>query len=231
MSYLLLIDTACKEVCVGIAKENQIIDSSVSPEGLQHAYSIHGAISDMFAYHKIAWHDIVAVAVVQGPGSYTGLRVGMAIAKGICFALSIPLIGLNTLDVMAANIQKLTAEQLNSTTADLPFIYCPMIDARRMEVFTALYTTDMEQLVPPQPLVLTKDFFTLWLSKYRIISMGSGSLKCMQLLQHDNFIRFDTRYNWPPALHLVYRKLNQADFLNLETAVPTYYKEFYTIGQ
>lgn len=108
-----------------------------------------------------------AIQVVEGPGSYTGLRVGMAAAKGLCFALSIPLITFNTLAWMAAGADEHPAELLR----------CPMIDARRMEVFTAIYDAQGQCIMPSSPMILTPDSFKGWLEDRPILFFGNGSEK------------------------------------------------------
>src|SRR4029079_3666588 len=122
-------------------------------------------------------HQVAAVAVSAGPGSYTGLRVGMAAAKGLCYALRIPLLTINTLQMMAA-----------AAVAEPTDLLCPMIDARRMEVFTGLYTKKLDAVMPAQALILQENSFADVLQKHTVTFFGNGSEKCKTVIQHPNAV-------------------------------------------
>ena len=142
-------------------------------EQKEHAAWLHVAVQQLMTNTGSRMRDLQAVAVTAGPGSYTGLRVGMAAAKGFCYALGIPLITEDTLKVMALA----ASEQLPQ--ADL---ICPMIDARRMEVFTALYSQDMTRLLPSTAMVIDENSFSDWLSDHKVSFFGEGSDKCKPII-------------------------------------------------
>ncbi len=144
---LLLIDTSQETATAAVSREGKVLFSEENKISKEHASWLHTAISRLIAEADITLGELKAVAVVAGPGSYTGLRVGMAAAKGFCYALKIPLITLNTLETMAESMRTLAVEK--------KALICPMIDARREEVFTALYSIGpnpkAESLKPEMP--------------------------------------------------------------------------------
>jgi tRNA threonylcarbamoyladenosine biosynthesis protein TsaB len=165
----------------------------------------------------IAVSDIQAVAVSNGPGSYTGLRVGLAAAKGLCFALHIPLITLNTLDIMAKAMQQMEPK------ADA---YCPMIDARRMEVFTALYDSTLKPLHVPTAVLLEEEFLKQERATKRIVYAGSGAGKWTALIQEKNLIIHET--DWLAAFKTAsWQAFEQQLWADTAYAEPFYCKAFY----
>jgi tRNA threonylcarbamoyladenosine biosynthesis protein TsaB len=145
----------------------------------------------------------------------------MSTAKGLCYALNIPLIRLNTLAVMAYATNHNISSSLH---------LCPMLDARRMEVFAALYDKDLNELIPPRPVILEKDAFSEWLDKYQILFFGNGSQKWKELVQHDNAIFTESFYEPGHIAFLSYEAFRKNDFPDLAYAEPIYLKEFYTAG-
>ncbi|MFI5194959.1 MAG: tRNA (adenosine(37)-N6)-threonylcarbamoyltransferase complex dimerization subunit type 1 TsaB, partial [Chitinophagales bacterium] len=135
---LLLINTATEQASVALAEGGKVLFLEENPSPKQHAAWLHPAIRRMLASAKINAEHLQAVSVSAGPGSYTGLRVGMAAAKGLCFALKIPLITVGTLQLMA--------DAMVAQAKEKKALICPMIDARRQEVFTALYSAEMEEI-------------------------------------------------------------------------------------
>ena len=142
---LLLIDTSLGTATVALSRDDKVLFSEENKISKEHASWLHTAIGRLLAEADMTLAELKAVAVIAGPGSYTGLRVGMAAAKGFCYALNIPLITRNTLEVMA--------ESMKSVAEKKKALICPMIDARRDEVFTALYSLEpkAESLKPSQP--------------------------------------------------------------------------------
>lgn len=224
MSLILNIDTATGKASISLAFEGKIIAALVNEQSMDHAAWIHTAIKELITINNHAYtlKDLNAVANVSGPGSYTGLRVGMSTAKGLCYALNIPLISLNTLKVMAhATNYYISSSQL----------LCPMLDARRMEVFSALYDYQLNELIPPCPVILEKDSFSEWLNKNEIVFFGNGSNKWKALVQHDNAIFKDRFYAPSDIASMSYTAFQQAAFSDLAYAEPFYLKDFYTPGK
>jgi tRNA threonylcarbamoyladenosine biosynthesis protein TsaB len=161
--------------------------------------------------------DIQAVAVMNGPGSYTGLRVGLSAAKGICFALNIPLICINTLNWMAFGNQETNTDMI-----------CPMIDARRMEVFTAVYSRTIQCILPPAPMILDQSSFSHLLDKGSISFIGDGAQKWAETCRHSNAFYPESTHNANHFNTLAFRAFETKDFADLSTAEPFYLKGFHS---
>jgi len=180
MSLLLVIDTATEIARVALLKNNQVLAMRENDNAKQHATFVQPAIEALSNETEISLTQLAGVVVVNGPGSYTGLRVGLASAKGICFALQIPLFALNTLQVMAAGSIRSWKEAGNTILPET--LFCTMIDARRMEVFTAIYTSDLQPVMCPQAIVLNEPEGNMLINKKNIIYSGNGAAKLSQLL-------------------------------------------------
>ena len=224
MPLILNIDTAIDTASVCLAKDEEVLSIVKNDKQKDHAGWLHVAIKEMFEKASISLKDLDAVAVTIGPGSYTGLRVGLAAAKGICFALEKPLITVNTLLVMA-NAAKHVHEDNFGEPADL---LCPMIDARRMEVFAAIYTNDLEVIKEPVALVINENSFAEELSSKIICFSGNGSAKLKPIIknEHAKFsaVVFDASH-MAALTESFYKKKQFADLAYTE---PLYLKEFYT---
>jgi tRNA threonylcarbamoyladenosine biosynthesis protein TsaB len=246
---LLLIDTSQETATVALSSEGKVLHWEENKISKEHASWLHTAIARLITEAEITLGDLKAVAVIAGPGSYTGLRVGMAAAKGFCYALNIPLITRNTLEVMAESMRNLAAEK--------GALICPMIDARRDEVFTALYSlgpkpkaqslklkadspksetanrqpptaNNLIEILPPQALILDKNSFETWLSENLIIFSGSGADKWKKISESPSAI-----FELQPTIIHAFAKLAQEDFKAANWAdkvysEPFYLKEFFT---
>lgn len=220
MSLILNIDTATTHASVSLSFNGNPLQERVNGQSTDHAAWLHTAIEDIMnaGNHHYRLQDLNAVAVVAGPGSYTGLRVGMSTAKGLCYALNVPLIIMNTLKVMAhATNDEISPSQLLS----------PMLDARRMEVFTALYDRALNELIAPCAMILTEDSFSEWLNKHEIIFFGSGSNKWKGLVKHDNAVFRDSFYTARHIASISDNEFRQQAFANLAYTEPIYLKDFY----
>jgi tRNA threonylcarbamoyladenosine biosynthesis protein TsaB len=155
MALILNIDTAVEIGEVNLAENGSTLRFRANSNQKDHAAWIQTAILEIMKETGYSMHDLQAVAVSNGPGSYTGLRVSLATAKGICYALQIPLITIGTLEIMAATATRQLSGELTKS-ADL---LCPMIDARRMEVYMAAYNRKLEEIIKPQAVILDGDFF------------------------------------------------------------------------
>jgi tRNA threonylcarbamoyladenosine biosynthesis protein TsaB len=167
--------------------------------------------------------ELSAVAVAKGPGSYTGLRIGVSTAKGLCFALDKPLLAINTLQAMA--------EQIRAFFPD-DHLLCPMIDARRMEVYCALYTTSGQEVQETSANIIDEQSFDEWLSKGPVVFFGDGAEKCRSLLStHPNAI-FPDKLILPSARtigQLAAHAFEQGQFEDVATFEPFYLKDFMAI--
>lgn len=223
MALLLNIDTATEFASVCLSEENKIISILESRDQKNHASFLQPAIEQICQTSGVKLKDIDAVSVTSGPGSYTGLRVGLSSAKGLCYALNKPLILINTLEVMAQ-----AAMLAYQGPGKSNYLFCPMIDARRMEVFTAIYDLQFQVIMQPCARILTENSFEEELSAHTLIFSGSGSFKMKKQPGHINGIFIDTIHN---ASNLASRALNafhNQKFGDLAYSEPDYLKEFYT---
>ena len=217
---LLLINTSTTSASIALTKEGKVLFTEENPLPQDHAAWLHPAVERMLVKGEITAGQLEAISVVVGPGSYTGLRVGMAAAKGFCFALNIPLIGVNCLLLMAEAMVPLAKEK-NA-------LICPMIDARRQEVFTAVYGADMKEIMAPAAVILDKTSFENYLQGNRMIFSGSGAAKWEKLTNSVN-AEFFTQNNVNESFaRISYRSFLGKKWLDLAYSEPIYLKEFYT---
>jgi len=227
MALILNIDTALDTACVSLAENQQGLRYAINETSKDHASWIQPAISRVIKDSGSKITDLSAIGVSIGPGSYTGLRIGLATAKGLCFALKIPLLTINTLKVMAFSaIDNLRTNDPDPLTEDL-FI-CPMIDARRMEVFTAVYNLSLAEIYEPHSCILDASAFDELLKRQKMLFLGNGSVKFHQVCQNANAIFKKLALN-PFALStLTYENFIGNNFATLAYAEPLYLKEFFT---
>ena len=222
MSLILNMDSSSATAIVNIAENGVVLFEETNTDKKDHAAFLQPAIQILMKKAGAALKNVDAIAVCHGPGSYTGIRVGMATAKGLCYALNKPLITVNQLEVMAKDV----IETVENTVTDL--LYCPMIDARRMEVFTALYHKNLSEAVSPSALILDESSFSKFLLKNKIIFFGSGAGKWQQLCKNENAL-FVNEVNKGLAMsRLTFQKFSTKDFSDLAYTEPLYIKEFYT---
>jgi tRNA threonylcarbamoyladenosine biosynthesis protein TsaB len=224
MPLLLNIDTAVDVASICLAKDGQVLSIAKNESQKDHASWLHIAIKEVFEKNSLELRSVNAVAVTGGPGSYTGLRIGMATAKGICYALNKPLISLNTLLVMA-NAAKNVYRDSFGENADL---LCPMIDARRMEVFTAIYTKELEIVKEPSAITLNENSFDEYLLNNRICFFGNGSNKFRTINKHEKAVFNDLKADASSMIYLSEKAFAEKGFADLAYAEPSYLKEFYT---
>ncbi|WP_108823028.1 tRNA (adenosine(37)-N6)-threonylcarbamoyltransferase complex dimerization subunit type 1 TsaB [Dysgonomonas sp. Marseille-P4361] len=220
MSYILNIETATEVCSVSISKDNEIIYYKEETKGPSHAVLLGVFVNDAINEMRAKNIKLDAVAVSCGPGSYTGLRIGISEAKGLCYGLSIPLIAINTLKIMAQGI-------VDNKAIDNNAILCPMIDARRMEVYDLLLDTDLNEIRPTSADIIDENSFADILKEKQIVFFGNGAAKCKEVLPKQNTIFIDGIY--PKASDMV-KLANEAyakqDFVDVAYFEPFYLKEF-----
>ncbi len=217
MSLILHIDTAVQSASVCLSESEDTIATKVNPSEKESASWLHVAIQDILQENHCLPRQLSAIAVSAGPGSYTGLRVGMATAKGLCYALSLPLITINTLQMMAAAVKKPSTNLL-----------CPMIDARRMEVFTALYDLPLNEVMLPTNLILDKTSFQDWLEKNTITFFGNGSEKAANIITHHNALFVPVTATACDMVSLAAKKIEAGQYADLAYSEPFYGKDFHS---
>lgn len=217
MNVILNIDTALNSASVCLAKDAEILSLVINDNQTDHASWLHTAIAELLQKNDYTIHELNAVAVSIGPGSYTGLRVGLSAAKGLCYALNIPLIAISTLKLIA-----------NAAKAEADTLICPMIDARRMEVFTAVYDKELREIYPSHAMLLDETIFAPELATHKIIFCGTGSKKLQPLLSGKNAVFSETKSNASHLAALSIASYNDNDFADLAYLEPLYIKEFYS---
>ena len=223
MSIILNIDTSIETASVSIAKDGAIIASVKNAIQKEHAGFLHIAIRDLLLQSSLELKQMDAIAVTKGPGSYTGLRVGMASAKGLCYALNKPFITIGTLNA-------LTVAAINKTKEDTPGydLFCPMIDARRLEVYTAVFDKDMNEIIAPCAMVLNNNSFEDLLKSNNILCVGSGAGKWSNLVETTK-ASFLNEIDASNAIsNLSYTKFKHKDFTDLSYSEPLYVKDFFS---
>lgn len=215
MSYILNIETATKNCSVALAKEGKtILCKEIAEEGYSHAERLHVFIEEIVKEAGITFSDLAAIAVSQGPGSYTGLRIGVSAAKGLCYALGIPLIAVDTLQTLASQI----------TVSDGLII--PMIDARRMEVYSAVFDVNHQNKREIQAEIIDENSFQGY--DETLYFIGDCAAKCKSVLTKDNFV-FLENIKYPSAKEmsiLSYEKYKISDTVDVAYFEPYYLKDF-----
>lgn len=219
MARILCIETATKACSVAICEGGDCVDSKLlKEEKYGHAENLHNLILEILKGNDWLPTTIEAVAVSKGPGSYTGLRIGVSAAKGMCFALNIPLIAIGTLRVLCENTTVVSSD------ADL---FCPMIDARRNEVYSAIYNRNGNELRPVEAMILDDHPFDEMLKDQRIAFFGDGSAKFRDQLSHANALFID---DIVPAAGdmcaLTDAHFSSGDFVDVAYFEPYYLKDF-----
>ncbi len=215
MSYILNIETATKNCSVALAKEGKtILCKEIAEEGYSHAERLHVFIEEIINEAGIEMKDLVAVAVSQGPGSYTGLRIGVSAAKGLCYALGIPLIAVDTLQSLASKVK-----------IDEGLIV-PMIDARRMEVYSAVFSATLEKKREVLAEIISENSFEDIIDT--IYFIGDCNEKCKTVLTKENFVFLDD-IKYPSAKEmcvLSFDKYQKSDTVDVAYFEPYYLKDF-----
>ncbi|NVK52255.1 MAG: tRNA (adenosine(37)-N6)-threonylcarbamoyltransferase complex dimerization subunit type 1 TsaB [Flavobacteriaceae bacterium] len=221
MGYILNIETATKNCSVSIAKDGEMLALKELNNGnYSHAEVLHTFINDIVNQANISLNQLNAIAVSKGPGSYTGLRIGVSAAKGLCFSLNIPLISINTLQSLASVAK-----------VDAGFIV-PMIDARRMEVYAAVFNKSTTQVRAIKAEIIEANSFAEFLQEQKVYFLGDGATKCKEVLTHANAIFIENAY--PSAKEmctLSFEKYKKNDIEDVAYFEPFYLKDFIAVPQ
>lgn len=220
MALLLSLETSTKICSVAVHFNSDLISSTELHIEQSHASRLAPLIEATLKVAGVERSQLNAVVVSSGPGSYTGLRIGVSTAKGLCYALRIPLIAVNTLDLMAYEVSR-----LNNTNT----LLCPMIDARRMEVYCKVTDNDLKEVLPVEARVIDENTFKDILQSNRICFFGDGVRKCQPVISHSNSGFLDGIYPKASLLgKLGYQKLIQNNTEDLVSFEPFYLKQFFT---
>ncbi|MDR2283326.1 MAG: tRNA (adenosine(37)-N6)-threonylcarbamoyltransferase complex dimerization subunit type 1 TsaB [Sphingobacterium sp.] len=219
-NYILQIDTATEVCSVSISTEGKLFAELTAEEKNMHASGLTVCIDRLLKSVSLDYADLSAVAVSMGPGSYTGLRIGVSTAKGLCYALDIPLLGVNTLESMYEGyIAK------NETEDNL--VYIPMLDARRMEVYMAVFDDQKNCLQKTEAVIVDAGTFDVFAPK-NVVLFGSGANKFQELFEGNAQVKIDTEYQHSSAYlsTIAFRKFQSKEVEDLIYFEPFYLKEF-----
>lgn len=225
MALILIIETSTEVCSVALINDGKLIDLIESREGQNHARLVTVFTQDLLSRNHIKSGELAAVAISRGPGSYTGLRIGVSAVKGICYAAHIPLIAVGTLEAMAKHIA-LNREQLGIPEAE-QILLCPMIDARRMEVYSTLLDKNGKVIKPITAEIIDESFLADELSGQQVVFFGNGSEKCQKVITSPNAI-FISNIN-ASAQHmceLVWQAYINKQFEDVAYFEPYYLKDF-----
>lgn len=220
MAYLLHIESTSTVCSVAISDDTRLIAIKELNNGYTHAENMHVFIQDLLNESDIRPSELSAVSVSEGPGSYTGLRIGFSAAKGLAYALNIPLISINTLKALTI----LAKEHINTEA-----LFVPMTDARRMEVYCACYDQDLKEIIAPNALVVDEESIRKFALGKAVYFFGDGMPKAKALLQNlPNSHFIDAIMPSAKALiPLTFDKFQRKDFSDTAYSEPFYLKEFF----
>ncbi|WP_277011337.1 tRNA (adenosine(37)-N6)-threonylcarbamoyltransferase complex dimerization subunit type 1 TsaB [Capnocytophaga granulosa] len=219
---LLCIETSGKNCSVALFEGLQLVSiREVHTEQFSHSENLHVFIEQVLKESNLQPKAIKAIAISAGPGSYTGLRIGVATAKGLCYGWDIPLIALPTLRILA--------EQVTYEFTDIEYII-PMIDARRMEVFTAVYSHDFSPILGERAEILTESTFDTYLNKGKTIFLGDGITKFQAICKHKNAYFWENKFPSAKQMgRLALEKYQAQAFEDIAYFEPFYLKEVYLV--
>ena len=221
MGIILNIETSTKNCSVSISNGTEIIQSKeLNTGGYSHAEKLHPFIQDCMQAAGLSFSDLDAVAVGKGPGSYTGLRIGVSAAKGLCFANDLPLIAMNSLEVLARS------QNISSG------VIIPLIDARRMEVYSAVFDPQFNWVRETQAEIIDADSFASYLEKGPVYFLGDGAEKCKDVITHENAHFVD--HAFPSAQNMInisHEKFAQQEVEDVAYFEPYYLKNFVATPQ
>lgn len=222
MAVILNIDTTTAVCSAALTAEGMVLCHAEDFEGRNHAALLSGFIKRCLDFAAERELKLEAVAVSMGPGSYTGLRIGLSEAKGLAYALEVPLIGVRTLELMATRVM------FSADDIDPESILVPMIDARRMEVFTAAYDFGLNELMKPGPLILDENSYAGLIATGRpVLLFGDGSTKAAEVIKAPNVrIIPDITPLAVDMVALAERAYGRREFIDLAYSTPLYLKEF-----
>ncbi len=213
---MLLIDTALETASVAIARAGKVLAVRENARQNDHAAWLHIAIQDVMRAADVSFHELQGVGVTDGPGSYTGLRVGLSAAKGICYAQNLPLVTVSSLQVLAGSVAE-NAEDL----------IMAMIDARRDEVYIGVYDRALNILLPEQSLILTPEFIRDNFPNRKVLVTGNGAQKATRIINSNDFNLFQNTFMIKYLANLSYEKLIKNIVENVSYHDPLYLKNNY----
>ncbi|MFI3267583.1 MAG: tRNA (adenosine(37)-N6)-threonylcarbamoyltransferase complex dimerization subunit type 1 TsaB [Rikenellaceae bacterium] len=225
MSLILSIETGTDVCSVALSKNGELKSLRESSEGKDHAKNLATYISEILTEHDLEIADIDAIAVGMGPGSYTGLRIGVSVAKGLCYAENKPLIAISSLEsLMSVALDDYDAgltEIENIETA----MFCPMIDARRMEVYSAIYDSKFNLVMDVGAFIIDDTSFAEWRKDREFVIFGNGAKKCKEVFS-GNVQYINVQHSAQGLIKSAHRKFKNKEFEDIAYFEPFYLKDF-----
>ncbi len=218
MSYILNIESSTTNCSISLALNGKLISiKEKNDESYSHSTKLHSFIDEVLKESNISIKELSAIAVSKGPGSYTGLRIGVAAAKGLCYSLDLPLISVSTLLILAKQIK-----------VDSGFII-PIIDARRDEVYSAIFDSSYNSVREVMPEIITKDSFNELISSNKLYFVGNAQEKCKRLIKNNSNLIFSSHETFPSSndmAGLSFEKFKNSKFEDIAYFEPDYLKKF-----
>ena len=218
MSFILNIESSSTNCSVSLTKNGDLISiKENNDEKYSHSTKLHSFINEVISDSKITINELSAIAVSKGPGSYTGLRIGVAAAKGLCFSLDIPLISVSTLLILSKQIKISSG------------LILPVLDARRNEVYSAIYDANYKLVKKESPKLIDSKSFENFSNDNQLYFIGSGQQKCKELIKSNNNLIFHNNETLPSSKEMAdisYQKFISSDFEDLAYFEPAYLKNF-----
>jgi tRNA threonylcarbamoyladenosine biosynthesis protein TsaB len=218
MSFILNIESSSTNCSVSLTKNGDLISiKENNDEKYSHSTKLHSFINEVISDSKITINELSAIAISRGPGSYTGLRIGVAAAKGLCFSLDIPLISVSTLLILSKQIKISSG------------LIIPVLDARRNEVYSAIYDANYKLVKKESPELIDSKSFENFSNDNQLYFIGSGQQKCRELIQSNNNLIFHNKETLPSSKEMAnisYQKFISSDFEELAYFEPAYLKNF-----
>ncbi len=220
MALILNIETSTNICSVALSENNKIVTLKETNIKNSHSELLSVFVEEIFKEEKINASKLSAVAVSKGPGSYTGLRIGVSLAKGLCYGSGLPMISVNTLEALAFGFAKTVSDKA---------LFCPMLDARRMEVYCSIFDNNLNVMVPTKAEIVNENSFAGILENNKVYFFGNGACKCKNLITNKNavFSEFDVSATF--MANIAYKKYKSKDFEDVAYFNPFYLKDFVAI--
>ena len=226
MALILHIETATSVCSAALSKNGNLVSLRETEDPRSHASSLSPFIEDIFNKSEFEISDLDAISISIGPGSYTGLRIGVSTVKGLAYGSGIPVISVSTLQSLANRVINEHKRDLENIWVD-DIVLCPMIDARRMEVYSAFYSSTLDMVRDVKADIIEKNSYKDFLKKGRVVFFGNGSEKCKEMITHKNAFFID---NVVPSatfmIQLAELSWGKGDFVNTAYFEPFYLKDF-----
>ena len=227
MSLILCIETGTDICSVGIARDGELMSLRESDQGRDHAKQVAVFVDELLRETGVKPDELDAVAVGMGPGSYTGLRIGVSFAKGLCYGLNIPLLAVGSLEALTDVAIKDYEAGIIQVEGWDEALLCPMVDARRMEVYTQIFNSRCESQSEVSAEIITEDSFSQWRSKGKLVIFGNGAAKCQEMLPDAIYI--DVAPSARGLTRIAHQLFEAGKTVDIAYFEPFYLKDFVVI--